>query len=104
MCIIRKIPTPESDNTLLIEGILESCDASSGHLILAQAIIVKVHGDPLNKYSRRKLIRRAERACIAMDEVKELRFQDLMIDRNGVHLEESLEEQVPQSNSEWDGF
>ena len=93
MCRLRKIANDESQRNLVIEGILESCDANSGHLILAQAVILKVHGDPYNEFARSELVRRAERASINMDEVKECRFLNVEISREGIR---TIEKPVPQ--------
>ena len=50
------------------------------HLILTQAVILRVYGnDPYDYNARTELIRRAERASINMDEVRELRFNALNI-------------------------
>ena len=64
---------------------METCDSTSGHLILAQAIILKVHGsDPYNEYARSELLKRAERAVVNMEDVKECRFCNIMLTRNGI--------------------
>ena len=88
---------------------MESCDASSGFLILAQAVILKVHGDPFNLNARTDLIRRAERASVNMEEVKECRFIELDINREGVlslqkneSSENAIENQNPTDPNEED--
>ena len=58
-------------------------------MILAQAVILKVLGDPYNQNSRSELVRRAERASIAMEEVKECRFMGLSIGRDGIKVIEN---------------
>ena len=54
--IVPLIDGPEENDTpseIVIEGILESCDANSTHIILAQAIILKVYGeDPYSETAR----------------------------------------------------
>ena len=92
LCRLQKIVEDTSQDNLVIEGILESCDATSGHLILAQAVILKVFGDPYNQNSRSELVRRADRASIAMDEVKECRFTGLSIGRDGIKIIENYQE------------
>lgn len=53
-------------------------------MILAQAAILRVHGDPYNEFARSELVRRAERASINMEEVKECRFLNVEITQNGI--------------------
>ena len=70
---------------LVIEGIFESCDANSTHLIIDEAVILRVFGpDPYDQSARSQLIRRAERASINMQEVKEIRFIGININKDGV--------------------
>ena len=70
---------------LVIEGILESCDANSTHIILNEAIILRVFGtDPHNPHARSELIRRAEKASINMAEVREVRFIGVNITKDGI--------------------
>lgn len=53
-------------------------------MILTQGVILRVYGDdPFDFNARTELIRRAERASINMEEVRELRFCALNITRNG---------------------
>ena len=69
----------------MIEGILESCDANSTHLIIDEAIIIRVFGpNPYNRTARSQLIRRAEKASINMAEVKEIRFNGVNITKEGI--------------------
>lgn len=64
---------------------MESCDASSNHLNLREAIILKVYGpDPHNLLARSELLRRAEKATINMHEVKEVRFIGINLTRDGI--------------------
>lgn len=54
---------------------------------MAEAIILKVFGDdPYNKNARSELIRRAERATVAMSEIKEMRFTGVNITRDGMQI------------------
>ena len=67
---------------LVIKGIFESCDANSTHLIIDEAVILRVFGpDPYDRSARSQLIRRAERASINMQEVKEIRFNGININK-----------------------
>lgn len=55
------------------------------HLILAEAIMLKVYGDdPYNKHARTELVRHAEKASINMNEVMEIRFAGINITRDGM--------------------
>lgn len=70
---------------LVIEGILESCDANSTHIILNEAIILRVYGgDPHNSNARSELIRRAEKASVNMAEVREVRFMGVNVTKDGM--------------------
>ena len=104
VCRIRKLQHSfenEQNRSIIIEGILESCDANSGHLILAQAIILKVHGaDPFSEYARSELVKRADRASVNMEEVKECRFMNLMLTRSGIQKIERKQEQLPMHDDD----
>ena len=72
---------------LVIEGIIESCDAHSTHIILNEAIIIRVFGDdPHNPNARSELIRRAEKASVNMAEVREVRFSGVNITKDGMKI------------------
>ena len=73
------------DSEIVVEGIFETCDANSTHLILAEATMLRVFGDdPYNENARSELIRRAEKASINMAEVKEIKFAGVNITRDGI--------------------
>ena len=77
----------DEDSEIIIEGILDSCDANSTHLILLEAVILKVYGpDPYNTNARSSLIRRAEKASVNMAEVKEVRFNGVNITNQGIQI------------------
>lgn len=79
---------------LVIEGILESCDAHSTHIILNEAIIIRVYGDdPHNPNARSELIRRAEKASVNMAEVREIRFIGINITKDGM---KTISEEQPK--------
>lgn len=92
LCQIRKIDNDfkiESgeNSELVIEGIFESCDANSTHLIIDEAIIIRVYGpNPYDRNARSELIRRAEKASINMAEVKEIRFVGVNITKDGIQV------------------
>ena len=71
----------------MIEGIFETCDSTSSHLILAEAVILRVYGqDPYDINAKSELIRRAERALVDMKDVKEIRFNGVNITRTGMEI------------------
>jgi len=75
--------TPHSE--IVLEGIFETCDAQAGHLIILEAVILKVFGpDPYNSNARTELVRRAEKVSVNMLEVKEVRFSGINITRDGI--------------------
>mmetsp|Transcript_5379 Transcript_5379/g.8312 ORF Transcript_5379/g.8312 Transcript_5379/m.8312 type:complete len:116 (+) Transcript_5379:39-386(+) len=72
-------------SSLVIEGIFNSCDANSTHLIINEAIIIRVFGDdPFDEEAKTELIRRSEKASVKMSEVKDLRFSGIDVNKNGV--------------------
>ena len=69
----------------MIEGIFDSCNSNSTHLILLEAVVLNVYGDdPYNPNSKCDLIRRAEKASVDMSEVKEVRFSGINITKDGM--------------------
>jgi len=82
---IDQAQVEEEEGEIIIEGIFDSCDANATHIILLEAVILRVHGDdPYNTLARSELIRRAEKASINMSEVKEVRFSGINITKDGI--------------------
>ena len=93
LCRIRKTKQTvynegeDDEGEIIIEGLFDSCDANATHLILLEAVILRVHGsDPYNTLARSDLIRRAEKASVNMSEVKEVRFSGINITRDGIQI------------------
>ena len=62
---------------------------------------MKVHGaDPYNEFARSELLKRADRASVNMEEVKECRFMNLMLSRSGIQKIERKQEQIPEEQEE----
>ena len=94
LCRIRKLKLNQHENEdseIIIEGIFDSCDANSTHLILLEAVVLKVYGsDPYNTLAKTELIRRAEKASINMAEVKEVKFAGVNITKDGMQVLKSV--------------
>lgn len=85
----------------MIEGIFDSCDASATHLILLEAVILRVHGkDPFDQNARSELIRRAEKASVNMSEVKEVRFAGINITKDGIDVIIPKRSTLPETKAE----
>ena len=81
----------------MIEGIFECCDSTTSHCILAEATVLRVHGnDPYNKNARSELIRRAEKATLDFKQIREMRFCGVNITRDGMEM---VDVPPPQSSN-----
>ena len=92
MCRIRKNDSDlrlasgeEEQSESVLEGLLETCVSTTGHIVLAEAVTIRVYGpDPYDSNARSVLQRRAERALVDIRDVKECRFVGVNITREGM--------------------
>ena len=65
----------QEEGQIVYEGLFDSCDANSTHIILLELVILRVYGpDPYDPNARTVLIRRAEKGSLNMQEILEIRF------------------------------
>lgn len=109
MCRVRKIKQSYNENLaadgaenqeegqIIYEGIFDSCDANSTHIILLELVILRVYGpDPYDPNARSDLIRRAEKGSLNLQEVSEIRFPGINITQHGIKIIKPSQKQSPK--------